>query len=498
VLPRPARVESQPLSAIAALLGAPTRPSDPRESVLVSGLTAASNQIRPGDLFAGVPGSHGHGATFAGEALRAGAVAVLTDPAGAALLGSQTPVVVVDDVRAALGPAASLVYGSPSARLDVLGVTGTSGKTTTSYLIRAGLSAVGVESALIGTVATLIGTDVISTGFTTPEAPELQALLAVIAERGIRSVAMEVSSHALALHRVDGVEFAVGAFTNLSRDHLDFHADMEAYFAAKAELFGPHTRWPVIVVDDLWGQRMAQIVRPCTTVSTTAAPATWRASEVSGRPDGTTRFRAIGPDDDFITGCAIPGRYNVANALLALAVLAHAGVPARDAAAGIAVAGVPGRMQRIPGAPFLAVVDYSHKPAAVEGALAALRPLTSGRLIVVLGCGGDRDREKRPMMGAVAARGADLLIVTDDNPRSEDPAEIRRAMLDGALSVGERGEVVEVGDRHDAISFAVAAAHRGDTVLVAGKGHETGQEIEGRVVPFDDAAELSAAISALS
>ena len=463
--------------------------------MLISGVTAATGQVRPGDLFAGVPGSHAHGARFAPDAVRAGAAAVLTDPVGAALVSDDVPLIVVDDVRAALGPAASCVYGAPSARLDVLGVTGTSGKTTTTFLVRAGLTAVGVESAMIGTVATMIGTDTLSTGFTTPEAPELQALLAVVVERGLRTVGMEVSSHALSMGRVGGVEFAVGAFTNLSRDHLDFHTDMDDYFAAKAKLFDGRSRRAVVVVDDGWGDRLAASTG-AVRVSTTGAPADWMAVDIQENADGRSRFRVLGPDVDFVTGCAIPGRYNVANALLALAILAEDGIRVVDAAPGVEAAGVPGRMQRVPGGPFLAIVDYSHKPAAVEGALAALRRLTPGRLIIVLGCGGDRDREKRPLMGAVAVRGSDLLIVTDDNPRSEDPASIRRAMLDGALAAGGPAEVVEVGDRHEAIRFAVAQARPGDTVLVAGKGHETGQEIDGQILPFDDAAELTAAIKA--
>ena len=485
------------MSALASALGGRLAGfGDP--DTQVSGVTAASSQVRPGDLFAAVPGAHGHGVAFVSDALAAGAVAVLTDPTGAAQLDDQSPVIVVDDVRAALGPAAGLVYGSPSSRLSLIGVTGTSGKTTTTYLMRAGLQAVGVESALLGTVATLIGDDALATGFTTPEAPELQALLAVVAERRLTWAVMEVSSHALAMDRVAGVDFELGAFTNLSQDHLDFHADMEDYFEAKAKLFGPRTRRALAVIDDDWGRRMARRVQGCVTASADGRQATWRAVDVLAQPDGSTSFRVLGPEVDFLSGCAIPGRYNVANALVAIAALAELGIPAREAAAGIARASVPGRMQRVEGAPFLAVVDYSHKPAAVQGALAALRPLTGGRLIVVLGCGGDRDRQKRPLMGAVAARGADLLIVTDDNPRSEDPAAIRRAMLEGALAEPSRGEIVEIGDRRAAIQLAVASARAGDTVLVAGKGHETGQEIGGQVLPFDDAAELTAAIAAAS
>ncbi len=491
MLPRPARVRPQPLGAIAAEVGAYAE-----SPVLVSGVTAASALVRPGDLFAALPGAHAHGARFVADAVAAGAVAVLTDPAGASMISPDLPVAVTSDPRAALGRTAAFVYGSPSADLDVLGVTGTSGKTTTTYLLRAGLSAAGIESALIGTVGTLIGPQLISSGFTTPEAPELQALLAVVRERGVRRVAMEVSSHALALGRVAAVDFAIGAFTNLSRDHLDFHADMDDYFAAKASLFGPQTGTAVVVIDDDWGQRMAQLVGAGITVSTTGAPAAWQAVDICERPDGSTRFRALGPDVDLQTGCAIPGRYNVANALLALAILTTDGVPVVEAAAGIAAAAVPGRMQRVQGEPFLALVDYSHKPAAVESALRALRPLTTGKLIIVLGCGGDRDRPKRAMMGAVAARESDLLIVTDDNPRTEDPALIRAAMLAGALAASPRGEVLEVGDRRAAIRTAVAAAGPGDTVLIAGKGHETGQEIAGQIFPFDDVVELSAALEA--
>ncbi|MBE7188181.1 Mur ligase family protein, partial [Jatrophihabitans endophyticus] len=251
----------------------------------------------------------------------------------------------------------------------------------------------------------------------------------------------------------------------------------------------------VVVVDDDWGRRLAGSRRDAVTVCTTGAGADWSAGEVVERADGSTSFTVTGPVGVLRMGCAIPGRYNVANAVTAVAMLHEAGVDPEVAATAIATASVPGRMERIDtGRPFLAVVDYSHKPAAVDGALRALRPLTEGQLIIVLGCGGDRDRGKRPHMGAIAARGSDLLVVTDDNPRSEDPAQIRAAMLEGALAVppGERGEVLEVGDRAEAIRTAVRNAGPGDTVLVAGKGHETGQEVAGVVHPFDDRVVLRA------
>jgi UDP-N-acetylmuramoyl-L-alanyl-D-glutamate--2,6-diaminopimelate ligase len=498
-LPRPAGRPSVLLGALAARGSGTTDAPDG----LVHGITMTSGRVQPGDLFAGVPGRTSHGAAFTAEALAAGAVAVLTDAAGRAYVPPGVPTLSVPDVRAALGPVSALVYGDPSRQLSVLGVTGTSGKTTTTYLLRAGLAAAARTSGLIGTVATLIGDAEVKTGFTTPEAPDVQALLAVMRERGVSDVAMEVSSHALAMGRADGIEFAVAGFTNLSQDHLDFHADMDDYFAAKARLFDGRARAAVIVTDDGWGRRMAALAGPdAVTVSTSGdRDATWQALDVRVTDAGATVFRVLGPGVDVEGGCAVPGSYNVANALLALAILDRAGVAADVAAPAVARASVPGRMERIDaGQPFLAVVDYSHKPAAVDGALRALQALTRGRLIIVLGSGGDRDRAKRPVMGQIAARGAQLLIVTDDNPRSEDPAVIRRAMLDGALTVpaGERGDVLELGDRAEAIAYAVEVAQPGDTVLVAGKGHEPGQEIAGVVHPFDDRAVLRAALAARS
>ena len=455
----------------------------------------SSGLVRPGDLFAAAPGRAAHGAQFAGDALAAGAVAVLTDAAGAAMIQPGVPLLIVDDVREHVGPIASQVYGDPSRRLALLGVTGTSGKTTTTFFVHAGLHASGRTSGLIGTVETRIGVDAVKTGFTTPEAPELQALLAVMHEQGASDATMEVSSHALAMGRVGGCSFAVAAFTNLSEDHLDFHADMDDYFAAKARLFDGRANTEIVVVDDEWGRRL---VRPTTiTVSAAGREATWTARDVEADATGRLRFVVDGPVGELLAGCAVPGRHNVTNVLLALAILHEADVPAEVAVSAIATATVPGRMERVDaGQAFLAVVDYSHKPAAVAGALAALRPLTRGRLIIVLGCGGDRDRAKRPVMGEIAARQADLLIVTDDNPRSEDPAAIRRAMLDGAEAVppAERAEVREVGDRAEAIAAAVTAAADHDTVLIAGKGHEPGQEIGGVVYPFDDRVVLRSAL----
>jgi UDP-N-acetylmuramoyl-L-alanyl-D-glutamate--2,6-diaminopimelate ligase len=495
-VPRPAHVEPVALSALgeSAGIGALRHGAD----LDVTGVTMASGAVQPGDLFAGVAGRARHGASYAAEALAAGAVAVLTDSAGLALVPPGTPSLEVSDVRAVLGPLAAQVYGRPSQALRVCGVTGTSGKTTTTFFVRAGLAAAGVPTGLLGTVETAIGVDAVRAGLTTPEAPDVQALLALMRERGVAAVVMEVSSHAMAMRRADGIEFEVAAFTNLSQDHLDFHTDMDDYFAAKARLFDGRARTPVVIIDDKWGRRMREIAGPQTvTVSTQGADATWRADEIEPGPRGETCFRARGPGIDLRAGCVVPGRYNVANALLALAILDTVGVPADVAALAVGSAVVPGRMERVEaGQPFLAVVDYCHKPAAVDGALRALRPLTTGRLITVLGCGGDRDRAKRPLMGQIAAAGSALLIVTDDNPRSEPPADIRRAMLDGTLAVpaAERADVREIGDRAEAIAAAVRAAGPGDTVLIAGKGHEPGQEIAGVTYPFDDRDVLRAAL----
>jgi UDP-N-acetylmuramoyl-L-alanyl-D-glutamate--2,6-diaminopimelate ligase len=310
---------------------------------------------------------------------------------------------------------------------------------------------------------------------------------------------MEVSSHALAMGRVAGTRFAVAAFTNLSQDHLDFHRDMDDYFEAKAALFsaehGGRAKHAVICVDDDWGRRLADRTPGAVTVSTTG-PADWRAVDAGAGPDGTQGFTAIAPDGAAVpVRLHLPGAFNVANALVALACLDAVGVPAAVAACRFTNVAVPGRMQRIEeGQPFLAIVDYAHKPAAVAALLDALRPLVPGRLIVVLGCGGDRDRGKRPLMGAAAAARAELLIVTDDNPRSEDPAAIRAAMLAGAQAEPRHGDLMEIGDRRAAIAAAVAYAHPGDAVVVAGKGHETGQDVGGVIHPFDDGSQLAAAL----
>jgi UDP-N-acetylmuramoyl-L-alanyl-D-glutamate--2,6-diaminopimelate ligase len=466
--------------------------------VQVSGATLRAQHVVPGDLFAALPGARVHGADFVADALTGGASAVLTDEAGAqrpALKDARVPVLVHPDPRGVLGVLAARVYGNPSTKLAVWGITGTSGKTTTSYLVESALRAAGHRTGLIGTVETRIAGERLDSAFTTPEAPDLQALLAVMVEKEVLDVVMEVSSHALELGRVSGTEFAIGAFTNLSQDHLDFHPDMEDYFRAKAQLFDGRARTEVVCVDGEWGRRL---VTPDTVTVATTADADWTAGEVSVSATGEQTFTAHGPDGlELPITLRLPGSFNVANALLAIGCLHAAGVSAKDVQDGLSSVQVPGRMQRVDeGQDFTAVVDYSHKPAAVALALDAVKAQVEGKVIVVLGCGGDRDKAKRPLMGEEATRRSDLLVVTDDNPRSEDPADIRAAMLAGALAVpdAERGEVVEIGDRKRAIEHAVAQARSGDVVVIAGKGHETGQEVAGVIHPFSDVETLAAAI----
>ena len=372
----------------------------------VTGVTLRAAEVRPGDLFAALPGARAHGADFVGQARSAGAAAVLTDPTGLERArAAGVPVLVHPQPRAVLGTAAATVYGDPTERLRVLGVTGTSGKTTVAHLLEAGLAAAGRTTGLVGTVGTRIAGATLPSAFTTPEAPDLQALFAVMLEEGVTDVAMEVSSHALALGRVAGTHFAVGAFTNLSQDHLDFHADMDDYFATKAALFTPgRTEHAVVCVDDEWGVRLAARTPGAVTVSARGR-ADWCVRDVVADADGTQHFTAVTPHGPVPVRLLLPGPFNVANALVALACLDAAAVPPSVAAEGLARVAVPGRMQRIErGQPFLAVVDYAHKPAAVAALLDALRPQVAGRLLVVLGAGGDRDRAKRPLMGARRGR----------------------------------------------------------------------------------------------
>ena len=503
---RPDAVVGVPLSVLAARAGAvPADRVTAVPDVAVTGVTLRAQDVVPGDLFAALPGTATHGARYAAAAIERGAVAVLTDAAGVGELArpagsAPVPVLVHPDPRRVLGDLATTVYGHPSERLTVVGITGTSGKTTTTYLVESGLRAAGRVAGLIGTVGIRVDGADIPSALTTPEAPALQAMLAVMAERGVDTVVMEVSSHALTQGRADGTGFAAAGFTNLSRDHLDFHPTMADYFAAKAALFDPasplRARRVVVCVDDDAGRAMAELAGDAITVSAENRPAHWGASEVAPLGAGGQQFTATDPAGvHHRVGINLPGRYNVANCLVALAILDAVGVSPEQAAPGLLETRVPGRMEQVDrGQDFLALVDYAHKPGALRAVLSTLkRP--GGRLAVVFGAGGDRDPGKRAPMGEIAAELADLVVVTDDNPRGEEPAAIRREILAGAAH--GPAEVVEIADRRAAIDHAVAWARTGDIVLVAGKGHETGQRGAGQTRPFDDRVELGRALEAL-
>jgi UDP-N-acetylmuramoyl-L-alanyl-D-glutamate--2,6-diaminopimelate ligase len=465
--------------------------------------------VLPGDLFGALPGFSVHGATFADAAVAAGAAAILTDEAGEAL-AAQTgaTVIVASDARHALGLASAAIYGDPSHALALIGVTGTNGKTTTTYFIDAALRRVHATTGLLGTVEMRIGDESVPSVRTTVEAPAFQAILARMVELGASAATMEVSSHALELGRVSGSRFAVSAFTNLQWDHLDFHQTMEDYFLAKARLFTPElSDRGVVCVDDEWGVRLAEeaaipVVRVATRSG--AGTADWTVADTRLAADGVgTDFTLVGPDGARIDAASpLPAHINVSNAALAIVVAMESGVSAEDAVAGVAGApGVPGRMERVlerDARTPLAIVDYAHTPDALERALEGARSVTPGRLISVFGAGGDRDTGKRPQFGRVAAALADVVIVTDDNPRSEEPAAVREGILAG-LREARPGmvDVHEVAPRDQAIRFALALAAPADTILLSGKGHEDYQEVAGIKHHFSDPEQLLAALDAL-
>ena len=513
---------------------APAAPAVPADAadLPVIGVSLDSRRAGRGQLWAALPGARTHGARFAAQALDAGAAAVLTDPEGAALVqaaavGRDVPLLVTDAPRERLGPVAADVHGHPSDQLALIGVTGTNGKTTVTSLIDELLRSLGATTGLIGTIRSRVGAQELASRFTTPEAPDLQALLRRMVDAGCSVATTEVSSHALDQHRVDGTRFALVVFTNLSRDHLDYHGTLAAYFAAKLRLFtGGFAPAAVVAVDDAWGHRVAGLAREAGLRVLTVGTVTSSPGRRGTAPDVGVRverveasgaqhvelegpFGAGGETETLRVDLGMPGPFNAVNAALAIASVhlltgGSPGVPAVDLGRAVtarelaglvgALPGVPGRMERVllpgqDGCP-LVVVDYAHSPDAVAGAVAALRGATPGRLVVVLGAGGDRDQGKRTAMGA-AASAADLVVVTDDNPRTEDPAVIRAAVLAGVTV-----EHVEVGDRAEAVRVALQRCDdASDTVLLAGKGHETGQDVDGEVAPFDDREVARAALA---
>lgn len=530
----------------------------------VEAITLDSRRAEAEYLFAAVPGTRSHGATFAAAT---SAKAVLTDAAGVEILHGESaegsfdrPIIVVENVRAVLGEISAEIYGHPTKKLTIFGVTGTSGKTTTTYLLETGLLAAGYSTGLIGTTGTRINRKPVETQLTTPEAPTLQDLFARMVAENVTHVVMEVSSHALELGRVQGVNFAVGGFTNLSQDHLDFHPTMEEYFAAKSKLFlgEEAARNAVVCINDEWGERLADLVdeenRPLTVVSTTGAIAHTGEEGGVAQADAMLRERTrellvpgtvvawqqavqatgeqqvaleINPPENseiiqaqvprsFDFELPLPGDFNIANAGLAVGMASAAGIDLDTFIAALTQVAVPGRMQRIDeGQDFVAVVDYAHKPAAIEAVLDTLRSqldsagpnslrrndaerIGAGRIGVVVGAGGDRDSSKRGLMGAAAANRADFVVVTDDNPRTEDPAPIRQAVMAGAIEAAEKAgrdvEFREIASRAEAIDEVVNWATSGDAVIVVGKGHEVGQLIGETMHHFDDREELARAL----
>lgn len=456
----------------------------------VTGVSLAAGAVEPGDLFAALPGANRHGAEFTAQAAERGAVAVLTDARGAELVDGLLPVLVTEDPRTLTGEVAARVWGRPSERLNLIGITGTNGKTSTAYLVEAALAHAGRTTGIIGTVETRIAGERIESERTTPEAPELQALLATALERGVTDVVMEVSSHALVLGRVEGCRFKAAGFTMFGTDHLDFHTDLDDYFAAKARLFDGRAQIEVLNADDARVATLADGVNR--TFSFRDPTADYYAHDIAG--DGFTQtFHLSGPFGKGDGRVNMPGRHNVANAVLAVALLEAVGLDTDAALAGVAsCTGVPGRMELVSGdSPVRGVVDYAHKPEAITAVLAALRESTPGRVIAILGAGGDRDRSKRPLMGAAAAAAADLVIVTDDNPRTEDPARIRDEVAAAVQGVPCRN----IPGREAAVREAAALAAPGDAVALLGKGHETYTETADGPVASDDRVLLARALA---
>ena len=491
---RPMQEFSLRLSEAAELIGASTPHSDLR----FTGITHVDSEIEPGDIFCAIPGAKVHGAEFIDSAKHRGAVAVITDEAGSQK-NSGLPMLVVKDVRGASAIVAASLYQSPTRDLVTIGVTGTNGKTTVTTLLYQLCSLAGRDSGLIGTVETRISNERIKSVRTTPEATDLQALLAVMRERHLRNVAMEVSSHALAMGRMKGSHFSLVAFTNLTQDHLDFHKDMDSYFAAKSMLFTREFADAAFInIDNEYGRKLAATAPlSVTTVSRTNTSADWHYASLDSDAHGIT-FAIRGTGGILIESTSsLVGGYNADNVLLAVALATEIGIdPIEIASLTPRLAGAAGRLESVSlGQPYRALVDYAHSPDAVESVLATAREFTSGKIIAVLGCGGDRDSAKRPLMGNALNHGADIAIFTSDNPRSEQPEAILQQMTSG-LDIAQPSKIIV--DRAEAISYAVSCAQEGDCVLILGKGHEQGQEINGAVHAFDDRQVLAHAIEARS
>ena len=468
------------------------------ENIMITGVSIDSHQIEAGDLFVAVAGAKTHGATYAGNAKLNGAVAVLTDEVGASLI-TDMPVLVVSNPRANAGVISAWLHNEPMRDMFSVAVTGTNGKTTVTTLLHQIAMAAGRQSGLVGTVETRIGYEVVAALRTTPEAPELQSLAAVMRERHMRNLFMEVSSHAVSLNRIGGSHFNIAAFTNLSQDHLDFHEDMDSYFAAKAALFSyKYADCAYINIDSAWSKKLVDVQElPVVQISRSVKSADWyfERIEIGAQSTAIAIRGAVGILIETTT--KLVGDFNLDNLLMAVAISVASGIDPIDIAAITPkLTGAEGRLEKVDlGQSFSALVDYAHSPDSVTRVLAALRESTAGKIIAVLGCGGDRDKSKRPLMGAALIAGSDVAIFTSDNPRSEDPAQIVKEMVSGLTLPATTS--IEL-DRKRAIEIAVAAAKPGDVVVLLGKGHEPGQEIAGVKHNFDDRLVLAAAIEATS
>ncbi|XPP25428.1 MAG: Mur ligase family protein [Leucobacter sp.] len=470
----------------------------------VTGATLDSRDVRPGDLYLALPGARRHGADFAGEAIRRGAAAVLTDAEGAERIsgGEARVLVSAGDPRAIAGRVAAAVYGTAELAAPVFGVTGTNGKTSVVYLLAALLEAAGLKPGLSSTAERRAGDAVLVSSLTSPEAPELHALLALMREEEVRGVALEVSAHAVARHRIDGVHFDVVAFNNFSQDHLDDFGDMESYFAAKSALFAPeHARRGVVVVDSAEGCRIVHESRiPVATLATEyGAEADWHLAVTAQDLDGVS-FALQGPVGASFRGrVPVLGRFMAENAALALIMLHEAGIPLEQVAAGLdrglIPVRIPGRLELIstPGRGPRFYVDYGHTPGSFQAMLDALGEVAEGRIIFMFGADGDRDTTKRFEMGRIAAAGSDTVIVCDYHPRTEDPAAIRARLIEGARAAG-RAEVREEADPRRAVRLAISLAGPDDVILYAGPGHEDYQEIAGQLLPYSARDEVRGAL----
>ena len=494
---RPLTQSQRSLSSVVSTISASTELSGgDLEKIAVTGISTSSTDVEPGDLFCAFAGAKVHGATFAKDAIKSGAVAILTDAQGAKLIKG-LPVLIVTNPRKSAGILSSWFYGEPMRDLFSIGITGTNGKTTVSTLCHQIFQSAGQETGLIGTVETRIGTEVLSSTRTTPEATELQSLVATMRERHCRNLVMEVSSHAISLERVRGSYFAAVGFTNLSQDHLDFHGSMDEYFAAKSKLFTfEYADHAFINIDDSYGQILAANTElPVQTLSRFNENATWHYTRIEeGIHHSDISIRGVGGVliDSRTT---LRGGFNFDNLLMAVAMCVDSGIDPIDIATLIPhLVGAVGRLEPVSlGQNFTALVDYAHSPDAVTRVLAAAREMTDKKVIGVLGCGGDRDSSKRSAMGQELSLRSDIAIFTSDNPRSENPKTILEQMTNG-LKISEPSAIIQ--DRTEAIQLAVNLAQPGDVVIVLGKGHERGQEIAGVVQPFDDRLVLAHAIEA--